>query len=371
MRNGKDATRERLTRALSRSFDLSGDIAIYGAGVTMERVATQLLEPLWGGIKRFIDDTPSKHGTMFLGKPVINFEEAHERCKSAFILLSPGDPESCGVMKRSLEEAPIEDALVCSLSEVIYCAHSNEILTVYDMLEDEQSRETYANMILYRMGLERQNIQLVDQNAYFCIPEFYICSNKIQQEVFVDCGAFVGDTIEQYLAFCYGACQKIVAFEPTERTFHALAVRTERLKKEWALHDGQIQLELAGIGEKSCHLAAEDAKFEQTDRRLVGKTMVGRSEVASGGITIHSIDEFFASEPVTFLKADIEGFEMSMLRGAERTIKRDHPKLAICIYHSPVDMYEIALKIKDICPDYHFKVRQHAYAYTETVLYAY
>lgn len=373
MKHGTDTTRERLTQALDRNVDLplDRDIAIYGAGLSSRLSVPELPESFSGRVKYFIDDTPSKQGTMLLGKPVISFEEAHERCKAYYILLGVGDSESCGIMRRSLEKSPIENASFCGMPEVIYCTHPNEVLAVYDMLEDEQSRETYANLILYRMGLEQQNVQLVDRDAYFGLPEFYIWTDKAQQEVFVDCGAYVGDTIEQYLAFRLGACRKIVAFEPSERTFSALTARTERLKKEWALSDGQIQLVMAGIGEKSCRLAEKEEEFEQTDMRASSVKMFDRTEVNSGGIRICSIDEFFANEPVTFLKADIEGFEMPMLCGAERTIKRDHPKLAVCIYHSPVDMYQIALKIKNICPDYHFKVRQHSYSHLETVLYAY
>ena len=104
------------------------------------------------------------------------------------------------------------------------------------------------------------------------------------------------------------------------------------------------------------------------DSRFV---ILNQAEVEKGGIQICSIDGYFANNSISFLKADIEGFENQMLYGAEYVIRRDQPKMAICLYHSPFDMYRIALKIKELCPSYKFAIRQHAYTINETVLYAY
>jgi hypothetical protein len=77
-------------------------------------------------------------------------------------------------------------------------------------------------------------------------------------------------------------------------------------------------------------------------------------------------------EKVTFIKADIEGAEMEMLKGAKETILKNKPKLAICIYHSDEDMLQIAEWIHNIVPEYKLYVRMHGKypAGYETVLYA-
>ena len=73
---------------------------------------------------------------------------------------------------------------------------------------------------------------------------------------------------------------------------------------------------------------------------------------------------------VTFIKMDIEGSELEALKGAQQTIQRDRPKLAICIYHKPEDMTDIPLYIKSLVPEYRLYVRHHSNRCSETVLYA-
>lgn len=67
---------------------------------------------------------------------------------------------------------------------------------------------------------------------------------------------------------------------------------------------------------------------------------------------------------------DIEGSELEALKGAQELIKRNQPKLAICIYHKAEDYFQIPLYLHTLVPAYRFYVRHHFYGATETVLYA-
>ncbi len=72
-------------------------------------------------------------------------------------------------------------------------------------------------------------------------------------------------------------------------------------------------------------------------------------------VNLISIDEFVKKKSlkkVNFIKMDIEGSEYKALLGAKETIKKFKPKLAICVYHHPKDLYKIPLLIKNLNPKY-------------------
>ncbi|MDA0067582.1 FkbM family methyltransferase [Brachyspira hyodysenteriae] len=86
-------------------------------------------------------------------------------------------------------------------------------------------------------------------------------------------------------------------------------------------------------------------------------------------IIINTIDNYLNGEPITFLKADVEGEELNMLKGASETIKKYKPKMAISVYHKPNDLITIPQYIKKIVPEYRLALRHHSITFTETVLY--
>ena len=67
---------------------------------------------------------------------------------------------------------------------------------------------------------------------------------------------------------------------------------------------------------------------------------------------------------------DIEGSELEALRGAREVIRRDKPRLGICVYHRPEDILEIPMFIKELVPEYKLYIRHHSPHLNETVVYA-
>ena len=98
----------------------------------------------------------------------------------------------------------------------------------------------------------------------------------------------------------------------------------------------------------------------------------GMSAIGEGDATIETtaLDEVFSDRRITFIKMDIEGAEYEALRGSEKTIRAQRPKLAISIYHKPEDIVELPKLILEFQPDYHLYLRHYCIFDNETVLYA-
>jgi FkbM family methyltransferase len=236
---------------------------------------------------------------------------------------------------------------------------------VHDLLEDDFSKEVYEQIIQSRINNSPIPESLVSNEQYFLLLNFLKRSEK---EVFVDLGAYVGDTIEQYINKKSGVFKKIYAFEPDALNFSALEHRIARLRREWAFSDDKLTLIHGGAGAKT------ESKYfasSSTNSARLGANFITDKTENTEEVTIYSLDDYFKEQYISFIKADIESYELEMLRGAESIIKKNRPLLAVCIYHNASDMFTIPLFIKELCSDYKLKIRHHRYDFSETVLYAY
>ena len=85
----------------------------------------------------------------------------------------------------------------------------------------------------------------------------------------------------------------------------------------------------------------------------------GESDEGARPVTVETIDRLFADREraLTYLKADLEGFEVEMLAGAERTISRYRPKIAITTYHRAEHAREIADFLRRVEPRYRIRTK--------------
>ena len=196
--------------------------------------------------------------------------------------------------------------------------------------------------------------------------------NINKDEIFVDGGAWQGDTIEKITSSYLDKFQKIYSFEPDGENF---AVLKDKLKN---YTDKNIVLEKKGLfnytgfvdfislGSPESYISNNNiiSSFSGDIDRGDIKTQVTKLPVVT-------IDQYFKDkEPPTFIKMDIEGAEISALAGARKTISRHRPKLAICIYHKPNDLWEIPLLIKKMNDRYKIYIRHYSQELGETVCYA-
>lgn len=87
-------------------------------------------------------------------------------------------------------------------------------------------------------------------------------------------------------------------------------------------------------------------------------------------VTIDDVVEEQHLGRVDFIKMDIEGGEVDALRGAEETLKRFTPRLAISVYHRPPDLPDIVTLVRQACPIYRLYLSHKSPGLAETVLFA-
>ena len=90
-------------------------------------------------------------------------------------------------------------------------------------------------------------------------------------------------------------------------------------------------------------------------------------------VNTDTIDQLVVRESikkVNYIKMDIEGAELDALRGAEQTIRKFTPKLAISIYHNNQHYWQIAQYIDSLNLGYEFYIDHYTIHLEEVMLFA-
>ena len=75
-------------------------------------------------------------------------------------------------------------------------------------------------------------------------------------------------------------------------------------------------------------------------------------------------------QKIDFIILDIECSEIPTNMGAQDTIKKFKPKIAICVYHRKEDLWEIPILLKSFVPEYRLFLNHYTLHSGETVLFA-
>ncbi len=225
------------------------------------------------------------------------------------------------------------------LKELALFEHIGEYAWLYERLEDYRSKKTLysilSNWYRYDFTSTAQTKEYMyddyfDLDVVSCTPE----------EVVVDLGAYTGDTVKSYIRNYGEDCyRRIYCYEITPDSFGKLQKNLAGLR--------DIELRLKGVADMPGRLSLSPNEYASANRLLPDSE--GEVEVTTLDLDIE--------EPVTLIKADIEGMEQRALAGASGHILNDHPKLLISVYHSNEDLWRIPQIIHEISRDYRFYLR--------------
>ena len=190
--------------------------------------------------------------------------------------------------------------------------------------------------------------KIAEENQYFDLPDLHF--NK--DEVYVDAGGYDGVVACRFAEATEHQYHKIYIFEPNEHLFKLCQKTTELMERCTVFQKGVS--DHAGV-----------IRFIEAD----AGSRFSDDENNSVEIETITLDEYI-DEPVTFIKMDIEGAELAALKGAEKIIRNQKPKLAISVYHRREDIWEIPKLLLSYNPDYKFYLRIYSFTGNDTVLYA-
>ncbi|MCM1219896.1 MAG: FkbM family methyltransferase [Lachnospiraceae bacterium] len=256
---------------------------------------------------------------------------------------------SCICDSREVEKPIFGDVPVLQRKKAVekYCnaVFVIDSIVYFDDIENE----------LLSLGIKKDNIlnigrkiHEIEQKMYFDIPHIL----PKQKNLFIDCGAFRGESSKEFIHWCGEKEYEILAFEPDRENFVQYRENVKNLDKI-----------------KVFNAVAYDEKgkvyFNNTGTSSASVNGEGDDEVEA-----LTIDEVVGNAEITYIKMDVEGSELKVLGGAQDSIKRCSPVLAISLYHKPEDIVDLLDFCLNINSNYHFILKHYTLGKAETVAFA-
>ncbi|UWV47076.1 FkbM family methyltransferase [Acetivibrio thermocellus] len=230
-----------------------------------------------------------------------------------------------------------------------------KIIDAFQLLEGPKDQKLYIDYIKAHLTMDfTQFDDPEDITGQYLAKD--IEYNK-DYSTFIDCGGFDGDTIKNLVEHNVNI-KNVIVFEP----------QNELCKKIKNYIDNIKIIESSVIF--PCGVHSEFAKL----RFSTSSDAPSACKIDSAGndmIQCVAIDDVLKNIRPTFIKMDIEGAELNALKGCKNTIVKYRPQLAICVYHSLSDIWNIPLLIHSYYSGYKFYLRSYNFMGLETVLYAF
>ena len=368
-----DAARHRETEAFDNlGGSDSGQIVLCGAGNLGRRTLAGLrkvgIEPAC-----FVDNNEARWGQSIDGLSLLSPEEGASRYgeRATFVVTIWGALGTDRMNSRIARLRQMGCKIVVSFVS-LYWKYSDIFLPHYTidqphqvLLQGGQVREAFYSMA----DLESRR-EYLEQLRFRLFGDFSCLSNPVQgdiyfqddlfhlknDEIFVDCGAFDGDTINLFLEKAARSFGRIIAFEPDPTNFQQLRQKVSTFPPE--------------IGERISLLEAATGERDSEVPMAVGAGPSSQLGLGDWQVKCVTLDSVLKDVPISIIKMDIEGSELAALSGSRLLIKQFSPVLTVSAYHKQDDLWNIPLFIRKLNPDYSLHLRPHMLEGWDLVCYA-
>lgn len=222
-----------------------------------------------------------------------------------------------------------------------------------------QKSVSYATLNKMRtLGFEEKNLLLpcsMDNPFAYGMQYFDLPAMRPEKdEVFIDAGCFDCGTVQTFVELTNGRYRHIYSFEPDAASFR----RCQGIRKDKQFRNHTLLNKGLWSSQTVLHFHSEGTALSKV------------SETAENVVETVTLDQVLKNEKVTWIKMDIEGAELEALKGSERIIREQKPKLAISIYHKAEDFVDIPAWLLALAPEYKLYYRHYSLYKYETILYA-
>lgn len=352
-----------LPQVIKHISNQSLPLLFYGAGLTAKYYYEILFKNKISISEVVVDKTYYQPNLMFEGLPVKSFQESLNENSRANVFLAFSVIDINSVIKNLLKTEKINEVFYLDDPAIfngkiklydyrLIIDNLTEFNSLYSRLEDELSRNVLCGFINQRISHKRGYLDNFWSQDDYNPKGIFKYSHD---EVYVDCGAYDGDTVTNFIEILKSAggnYQSIIAIEPDKKNYSKLKKLLSRIKKLTCINKGvwdkETKMKFFGTGTASSFFSSEGEDV----------------------IEVGTIDNILNGEKVTYIKMDVEGAEQKALMGARETIIKYRPKLGICVYHKTDDLITIPKYINSLVPDYKFYLRIHRPFSQELVFYA-
>lgn len=321
-------------------------IVLYGMGNGTDMVMEKLDEIGVKASEVFASDEFVR-GHSFRGYKVIKYSDVCEKYEDFVIVVcfAVHDDAMLEKIRRMSTEHTLFAPNVPIVNDGVFTRefieeHDEEFDEAYALLSDDFSRKSYIDILNFKVSGKVEYLFSCQKNKAEIYSEYLRLDNN---EIFMDLGAYDGDTVREFLQATDNQYKKIIAVEADEKNYKKLTDKTSGVERIETYN-------LAAWNKK------ETLFFEKKKGRNSKLSSAGQVEVQAD-----SVDNILGGEKITILKMDIEGSEETALDGAKKTIQTYKPKLYVCAYHRNDDMFRLPLKINEIHKGYNFYFCHHPY----------
>lgn len=188
---------------------------------------------------------------------------------------------------------------------------------------------------------------------------------SLNGKAIMDVGAYIGDTLLLWRDLFPQS--QLYAFEPSAYGYDYMC---HMLKAD--IDAGRLHAYKQGVGDKAGTLNLKHTQVGAAAFSLRDDVPLPTAEQEQ--VEVITLDDFVAEHQlqVGLIKADVEGFEPEVVRGALNTIKTQKPVLILATYHTAEEYYELKPYLESLNLGYEFKLRRSCFSnpYSDLVLIA-